>query len=1201
MNFLPRKNILVRILDHSRTLFFASLALIATALAPAEVLVGYNIDNFPGMGSLPAAPYTLPTTAVPGSFTNPNFQTVALSSGPSFNPGANQVGFYRLNGTAGLPTTAVVSGYYLEFTLTPLPGRTFSLDATNSIQIQSRTYDTDNGSAGLFIRTSLDNFATTVAQVNGGDSTTRNFNLAGFTDLATAVTFRVYLFDTDGSANLAVRTLGTLGATGDLDFVINGSVTIGAHVPVAGVTVAPETANVFIGSTQQLVATLQPVIATEQGITWSSSNPAVATIDATGLVTPLTEGIAIMMATTAEGGFQDSAEITVQRVAVTGISVTPETATLDINGRVKLKATLSPTNPTYPGFTWSSSDPAVATVNESGRVTAVSTGSAIISATTADGGFADTCALTVTTNTAKGIGQVDAQGWTILTPSADSRLVYVSSSEGNDANDGLTPATAKATINAANALIRDGYPDWMLLKRGDTFGQPNLGRWKNGRSASEPLVLTYYGDAGPRPVIKLTGDFIEWNAQPRSNQAYVGLDLYRSISDPNSPDFTNTSGADAIRFNCGPNGDGYNVLVEDCRFRFCGLTIRGQQENPPFVHNAHVRRNIIMYNWIHNSETQRTIIQGLHCVSVMGLYVEENLLHHNGWSEDVPGALANMYNHNAYLQTNNGEEILVAGNIVSYGAAHGIQLRMGGIAKMNAFVGNAVSMNVGYDTPPEFYTGPTVIEDNVVTDGRPMIPNVIVEDQQTGAIWGLWTKNIANPVFNENIVANILDNRGGNMSPYSNMTATQFGTGNIGWNWHRENSPASDPGWFAPTRNAASFSSTHGWGDWNGFIAAAADRPLRTMPFDLTAYAYVNYIREGFNKAPVTVPYRYDPAIATITLGSLRQAYDGTPKSATATTTPAGLMVDFTYNGSSTVPTLPGTYAVVGVVDDPGHVGIANGEMVIVPTALVRHGPTLNSDVDGSVQVLSPENVTLNTGASISGDLLLPGSPVVVVNGNALHAGTQDGPGAVAPSTHVVTLNPGSVLRYVVRRVDATAVPVVTPPPAPTGTVNVALNNASQSVADWGAVRNLTLNGSAGLRAVPPGTYGNFSANGSSGFILGVVGATEPAVYNLQSLALNTLPGGSAQIQVVGPVILNLANGTVINGMVGSAAHPEWLTLKVATGGLTLSGSVTFNGDVVAPNGTVTLNGNSVLHGTVVADRLNVNGNALLNEPAPQE
>ena len=131
---------------------------------------------------------------------------------------------------------------------------------------------------------------------------------------------------------------------------------------------------------------------------------------------------------------------------------------------------------------------------------------------------------------------------------------------------------------------------------------------------------------------------------------------------------------------------------------------------------------------------------------------------------------------------------------------------------------------------------------------------------------------------------------------------------------------------------------------------------------------------------------------------------------------------------------------------------------------------------------------------------------------------------------------------------------------------------------------------SAGAVAVPPGSYGAFTANGSSSFVLGVAGAVEPAIYNLQSLTLNS----SSNLQVVGPVILTLANGTTINGTAGNAAHPEWLTLNVSSGGVTLNSGATLRGVVNAPTSSVTLNG-ATLNGRVAADRLTLNTNALLD------
>jgi hypothetical protein len=70
-------------------------------------------------------------------------------------------------------------------------------------------------------------------------------------------------------------------------------------------------------------------------------------------------------------------------------------------------------------------------------------------------------------------------------------------------------------------------------------------------------------------------------------------------------------------------------------------------------------------------------------------------------------------------------------------------------------------------------------------------------------------------------------------------------------------------------------------------------------------------------------------AAATVTLDSLGTTYDGTPKAATATTTPAGLNVSLTYDGAATAPLAAGSYAVVGTVSDPNYQGSSSGTMTI--------------------------------------------------------------------------------------------------------------------------------------------------------------------------------------------------------------------------------------------------------------------------------
>lgn len=338
-----------------------------------------------------------------------------------------------------------------------------------------------------------------------------------------------------------------------------------------------------------------------------------------------------------------------------------------------------------------------------------------------------------------------------------------------------------------------------------------------------------------------------------------------------------------------------------------------------------------------------------------------------------------------------------------------------------------------------------------------------------------------------------------------------------------------------------------------------------------------------------------NPAAATVTLSQLFAVYDGEPHAAVATTAPPGLPVTLTYNGSAAIPVNPGVYEVVAAINHPDYVGTATDSLVIAVTALVRHAPTLNGGLDGSIQVLLPENAALNGNAWVSGDLLMPGVPNVRLNGKPVYGGTVDRDGAGNPTDHSVTLNGQAVLRHVVRRVDALAMPVVPVPPAPTGLRDVTLNAAGQDAGDFATIRNLTLNGNAGAVAVPAGTYGALTASGGTRLVLGTAGATEPEVYNLQQLTLN----GSGSLELAGPVIVNLANGLTLGGSAGAAANPEWLDLSIAAGGLTLNGQATFHGFVTAPNGTVAINGNATLNGGVVADRLVINGNGLLSEQLP--
>jgi len=284
---------------------------------------------------------------------------------------------------------------------------------------------------------------------------------------------------------------------------------------------------------------------------------------------------------------------------------------------------------------------------------------------------------------------------------------------------------------------------------------------------------------------------------------------------------------------------------------------------------------------------------------------------------------------------------------------------------------------------------------------------------------------------------------------------------------------------------------------------------------------------------------------------------------------------------------------VVVTIDEDNYEGTISDTLVVVTTATVRHAPCMNGDVDGSVQMMLGEYVTLNGGAMISNDLLVPGTPTMRLNGTPIFGGTIDATGSATPANYSITLNGSAVLRHAVRRIDPLALPVVATVPQPAGTRYVYLNKATDPIGSFATLRSLTLNGSIGAVAIPAGTYGELTSNGNNTFVLGVAGATEPAVYNLQRLTMN----GNSTLQIVGPVVLRLANGFNFNGAGVSGSAGQSFTIQIASGDLTLNGSVTLNASVVVPSGRVTINGGAKLNGRVAADNLTLNGNGQLNDP----
>ncbi len=170
-------------------------------------------------------------------------------------------------------------------------------------------------------------------------------------------------------------------------------------IAVTGVTVEPIALAIVPGASVDLTATVEPANATDKTVTWSSASTSIATVDPeTGRVTAVAEGVAIITVTTTDGKKTATCTVTVSEdtVSVTGVTVTPEQATIEVGETIMLEAQVAPENATEQGVVWSSEDETRATVDpETGEVTAVAEGEVSIVATTVDGNITDNCVVTV--------------------------------------------------------------------------------------------------------------------------------------------------------------------------------------------------------------------------------------------------------------------------------------------------------------------------------------------------------------------------------------------------------------------------------------------------------------------------------------------------------------------------------------------------------------------------------------------------------------------------------------------------------------------------------------------------------------------------------------------------------------------------------------------------------------------------------------
>ena len=247
------------------------------------------------------------------------------------------------------------------------------------------------------------------------------------------------------------------------------------NVEVSSVTITQATAEMYIGETVQLNATVLPSDATDKSLTWTSSKLSVATVSNSGLVSAIAEGTSTIMASA--GGKSSTCTITVSKKDIEVSSVELNKTALElVEGESEtITATVKPDDASDKTIIWSTSDASVATVSE-GKIYAIKEGTATISATS--GMKSATCNVSVrkkiihveevnvnVSDKRLKVGEEFTLKVTIIPENANDYTIHYSSSNTNVAavsEEGLI--SAKASGSAIITVEAEGKKSDITIK-----------------------------------------------------------------------------------------------------------------------------------------------------------------------------------------------------------------------------------------------------------------------------------------------------------------------------------------------------------------------------------------------------------------------------------------------------------------------------------------------------------------------------------------------------------------------------------------------------------------------------------------------------------------------------------------------------------------------------------------------------------------
>ena len=551
---------------------------------------------------------------------------------------------------------------------------------------------------------------------------------------------------------------------------------------------------------------------------------------------------------------------------------------------------------------------------------------------------------------------VGPDGWTTFTPSADSRVIYVSTS-GSDSNSGLSESQPLRTINAAKSLIRAGRPDWVLLKRGDVFTNETLGVLRvSGRSPQEPIYFGAYG-TGNRPILRVgSNDGFATLAGNATALNYVAIQGLHFIDHTHTGNEKNAG----IRF----QRKGSHVYIEDVKVENFkdGMVFAGETQADA-VSNITIRRSVIIDNWSKSSNGHAQGIYGSGVVN--GLTIEENVIDRNGWKEGVPGAEKTVYNHNIYIN-DGAQNVVIRNNISTRASLRGILTRGGGVVTGNFTARNAIGIETWGDAT---ITNNVVLENGDIPnfpqgfgiqvkagDGDVVIDNNVIAHDWSDFTYNVFGIRIWNGLNSAVVTNNIIYNwrrpffydtygrntqltvQGNHFQIDDDFHPVVAHTGTRQTNVHDYGnnvyySPRSQPMWHQNgyqswtnwrNYNGGEDDSTfqrqtytdpnRGLGDYNAslggsnsfdaFLAAARNLSRQNYNTNYTAAPAIAFIRAGFNLGQITGPTvtvsATDDEAAEPAVSPPSAANPGTFTITRSGPTDAALVVSYAFGGNAT-------------------------------------------------------------------------------------------------------------------------------------------------------------------------------------------------------------------------------------------------------------------------------------------------------------